>query len=70
MGRPWETDFFPEWLWILMTNLAMLGAVIAFVTMLMWVWDRGPRLLIKYGPGWMTRLGLRWGNKRTMKERL
>ena len=61
---PWETDFFPEELWNLMTNLGLLAALIAIWASLVWVFKRGPALLIKYGPVWMTKLGLRWETRR------
>ena len=64
MGKPWEAAFFPEWVWHLMTNLGLIAAVIAAWASLVWVWNRGPALLIKYGPAWMTKLGLHWGARR------
>ena len=64
MGRPWEADFFPEWVWNLMTNLGLLVAIVAFFSAVWWLWTHGPALLIKYGFAWMTRLGEWWGGKR------
>ena len=64
MGRPWEAAFFPEWVWHLMTNLGLVAALIAAWASLVWVWNRGPALLIKFGPKWMTTMGHWWGGKR------
>ena len=64
MNRPWESDFFPEWVWQLATNLGLLAAFIAVWASIVWVWKRGPALLIKYGPAWMTKLGIHWGARR------
>lgn len=64
MGKPWDADFFPEAVWNLMTNLGLLAAIIAVWASLVWVWKRGPALLIKYGFTWMTKLGLHWEGRR------
>lgn len=72
MGKPWEPEFFPSWLWEFMTNMGLLAAVVASFTLAAWtgtwLWNHGPKLLIKYGTKWMARLGIRWGNKRDLKK--
>ena len=47
-----------------MTNLGLLAAIIAVWASAVWVWNRGPALLIKYGFNWMTTIGHWWGGKR------
>lgn len=64
MKAPWSPDFFPQEVWNLMTNLGLLVAFVALLSAIWWLWQRGPGLLIKYGPGWMTTLGHWWGGKR------
>ena len=64
MKAPWTEGFWPEAVWILMTNLSLLVAFVAFLSALGFLWHHGPRLLIKYGPEWLTRLGLRWEKRR------
>ena len=60
----WQENFWPEWLWVLMTNLGMLAAIVATISAFVWLWDRGPKLLIENGPDWMTRLGHYWQGRR------
>jgi hypothetical protein len=63
--RPiWEPGFWPEWIWDLLANLAVFGALVGFISALIWLWSRGPGLFIKYGPKWMTRLGHWWDGRR------
>ncbi len=64
MGYPWEAEFFPAWVWHLMTNLGLIAALIAAWASLVWVWNRGPALLIKFGPDWLSKLGHWWCDKR------
>ena len=64
MGKPWEAGFFPEWVWNLMTNLGLLVAIVAVISAVGYLWKHGPRLLIKYGFTWMTKLGLKWETRR------
>ena len=64
MNNPWDADFFPTEVWQLATNLGLLAAFIAVWASLVWVWRRGPALLIKHGFDWMTTLGHRWETRR------
>ena len=64
ISEPWSPDFFPDALWNLMTNVGLVVAVVAFISAVLWLWDRGPKLLIKYGPAWLTTLGLHWDGRR------
>lgn len=67
--RPiWEPGFWPEWIWDLLANLAVFGAIVGFISALIWLWSKGPGLLIKYGPGWATKLGLHWDDKRETRK--
>ena len=63
--RPiWEEGFWPEEVWITLGNLAPFAAFVAFLGAVYWLWQRGPGLLVKYGPEWMTKLGNRWAARR------
>ncbi len=64
VGTPWAPDFYPEWVWHLMTNLGLLAALIAVWASIVWVFNRGPKLLIEHGFDWMTKLGHRWQARR------
>ena len=64
ISAPWSADFFPQEVWNLMTNLGLFVAVVALLSALWWLWQRGPGLLIKHGPQWMTTLGHWWSGKR------
>ena len=64
MGKPWDTDFFPPEVWNLMTNLGLLAAIVAVISSVVWLWKRGPALLIKYGSDRMTSIGNRWEHRR------
>ena len=61
MNRPWEENFYPEWMWFLAANLIALAGVVAALLLL---WHHGPRLLIKYGPRLFTQWGETWDGKR------
>ena len=65
---PWQADFFPEWMWHLMTNIGLLAAVVAAFTLgtwtVRWLWSHGPGLLIDHGPEWFTRIGHGWQARR------
>lgn len=60
-----DGGIFPEWVWSLMTDIGLIVAIVAAISALLWLWDRGPGLLIKYGPQWMTTLGNKWHGRRT-----
>ena len=64
MNAPWEADFFPPEVWQLATNLGLFAAFIAAWASAVWVWRRGPGLLIKFGPDWFTKIGHRWQARR------
>jgi len=62
MNKPWEENFYPEWIWFLAANVILLAGVVAAAILL---WHHGPALLIKYGPQLFTRWGTAWDDKRT-----
>ena len=64
VGWIWEDDFWPEKLWITLQNLLPPGAIVAFITVVVLVYKKGPGLLIKYGGEWMTKLGNWWDVRR------
>ncbi len=59
-----EDGLFPEWVWTVMTDVGLVVAVVAFFSALLWLWQRGPGFLVKYGPEWTTTLGEWWHGKR------
>ena len=63
-----EGGLFPEWVWVVMSDLGLFVAIVALLSALGYLWHNGPGLLIKYGPRWMTKLGLHWNNRRTDDE--
>ena len=64
MNAPWRADFWADPLWQLMTNLGMLAALVAIISAVIYLWKRGPGLLVKYGGKTMTKMGHWWGGKR------
>lgn len=60
----WEEGFWPEEVWTTLGNLAVFGAIVGVISAFAWLWSRGPGLLIKHGPEWMTKLGERWQGRR------
>lgn len=64
----WEEGFWPPEVWTTLGNLAIFGAIVGVISALLYLWHRGPGIFIKYGPAWMTKLGLHWTDKREQKE--
>ena len=65
MGKPWDSDFFPQEVWNTMTNLGLLAALVAVISSVVWLWKRGPAWLIKYGSQRFAKWGHRWDARRS-----
>jgi hypothetical protein len=63
-----EGGVWPDWVWQLIADIGIVAAIAATIAGVIFLWNHGPGLLVKYGPNWMTRLGLTWGGKREAKK--
>lgn len=68
MTPPWEPNFWPEWVWHTLENLAVFAAIVAFFGAVVWLWNKGPGWAIKYGGERMTRFGHREEARRQAKR--
>jgi len=59
-----EGGYVPDEVWYLMGDLAIFAAVVATIAGIRFLWQHGPRLLIKYGPILFTTWGNRWMMRR------
>ena len=63
-----EGGFVPPEVWWMIADLGVLAAIVAVISGLVYLWKRGPAILIKNGPDWWTKLGRRWYARRTSEE--
>ena len=59
-----DGGLWPPWVWQLIADLGVLAAIASIIAGVIYLWNHGPRLLIKHGPQWMTTLGTYWNRRR------